>query len=193
MPGYARHPERRAAVLAAVFALGVCGGCGTQAGPARFEVDAIDTAWSNGRLSVHIDQRTALSDEARDALQHSVPLTVAVDLILRDARSGARLHEFTRHYEIRYLPLSQRYQLREADDGPARTFPRLRHALAELGRLDLALETGALPGGEYELLVRSYLDRQRMPPPMRLPALLSSRWDHASAWTAAPLKIEPGA
>ena len=47
--------------------------------------------------------------------------------------------------------------------------------------------------GEYELLARCYLDQQRMPPPMRLPALFQERWDHASGWTVWPLDIEPGA
>ncbi len=50
-----------------------------------------------------------------------------------------------------------------------------------------------LPGGEYELLARSYLDRERMPAPMRLPALFSSQWSHASDWAARPLHVEPGA
>jgi hypothetical protein len=193
MPGYARHPERHAAVLAAVLSLTVCTACGTQPENSRFEVEAVAASWSSGRLDVRIDQRTTLSEEARNALQHSVPLTVTVELILRDARSGSRLEEFKRRFEIRYLPLSQRFQLTEGHDGPPRTFPRLRHALADLGRIDLSFETGVLPQGEYELLVRSYLDRGRMPPPMRLPALLSSQWDHASAWTASSLTVEPGA
>jgi hypothetical protein len=193
MPGYAKHPERRAAVLAGVLALGLCGACGAPPEQARFQIENVAATWSNGAIDVRIAQRVELGEEARDALRHSVPLTITVELVLRGATSRSRLHRVLRHYEIRYLPLSQRWQVREGDAGPARTFPRLRHVLADLGRLDLSFETGALPGGEYELLARSYLDQERMPPPMRLPALFSRRWDHASGWTAWPLDVEPEA
>jgi hypothetical protein len=193
MPRYARHPERRAAVLAGVLALGLCGACSAPSEPARFRIENVTASWSNGAIDVRIEQQLELGEEARDALRHSVPLTISLELVLRGAESRSRLHRFLRHYEIRYLPLSQRWQLRDGDDGPTRSFPRLRHVLAELSRLDLELKTGVLPGGEYELLARSYLDQERMPPPMRLPALFSERWDHASGWTAWPLDVEPGA
>ena len=65
--------------------------------------------------------------------------------------------------------------------------------LAELGELRLGIDTGALPAGEYELLARSYLDKHKMPPPMRLPVLFSPRWKHESAWSTTTLNIEPGA
>ena len=193
MPGYARHPERRAALLAGVLALGLCSACGAPAETERFRIENLAATWSNGTIDVRIEQRVNLGEEARDALRHSVPLTITFELILRGAESRSRLHRFRRHYEIRYLPLSQRWQLREGDEGPTRTFPRLRHVLADLSRLDLSFATGVLPGGEYELLARSYLDQERMPPPMRLPALFSARWDHASGWSSWPLDVEPGA
>lgn len=193
MPRSARHPERRAALLAGVLALGLCSACGGPSEQPRFRIENLTATWSNGAISVRIEQRLELGEEAHDALRHSVPLTLTTELILRGATSRSRLYRTLRHYEIRYLPLSQRWQLREGDEGPTRSFPRLRHALAELSRLTLTLETGALPGGEYEVLARSYLDQERMPPPMRLPALFSARWDHASGWTAWPLDVEPGA
>lgn len=193
MQGYARHAEHRRATLVALLSLGLCAACDASRDDTRFDIDDLVASWSNGRIDVRVEQRIEFSEEARDALRHSVPLTVAVEVILRDAQSRSRLHRFERHYEIRYLPLSQRFQLSTDGDAPPRSFPRLRHALADLGRLDLTYETGVLPGGEYELLARSYLDRERMPPPMRLPALFSPHWDHASDWTARPLHVEPGA
>ena len=180
-------------MLAGVLALGLCSACGAPAEQARFRIESLAATWSNGEIDVHIEQRIDLDEEARDALRHSVPLTITLELVLRGAASRSRLHRQQRHYEIRYLPLSERWQLRDGDDGPTRTFPRLRHVLTDLRRVDISLETGALPGGEYELLARCYLDQQRMPPPMRLPALFQERWDHASGWTVWPLDIEPGA
>ena len=138
-----------------------------------------------------LEQRLELSREARNALDHGVALTVVVELILRDAGSQTRVGSGLWSYEIRYLPLSQHYQVTALDSQSVMTFPRLRHALAELAQLELQLDTGALPAGDYELLARSSLDKNRMPPPMRLPAMFSGRWIHESAWTAWPMAIYP--
>ena len=107
------------------------------------------------------------------------------------AETQTRVKKQREHFEIRYLPLSEHYRLSRPDGDDTETFPRLRHVLAELGDLRIEVETGALPRGEYELLARSYLDKQKMPPPMRLPVLFSPRWSHESAWTSWPMDIEP--
>lgn len=159
----------------------------------EFEVEHVNARWSNGYIAVDYRQRLKLSPEAQKALIHGVPLTIETEMILRDTRTQTRLKRNRTRHEIRYLPLSEHYQLSTPDGSEVRTYPRLRHALAALGRADFAFDTGVLPGGEYELLVRSYLDKNAMPPPMRLPALFSSRWDHESNWTSWPLHVEPGA
>jgi len=146
-----------------------------------------------GRLQVSCRQKLALSEDARAALVHGVALTVELDFILRDASSQSRVAKFTRYYEISYLPLSERFQVADLSARTTRTYPRLRHALAWLSNVQLSFETGILPAGEYELLARSRLDTQRMPPPMRLPTLFSAQWKHDSAWTAWPMEIQPGA
>ena len=170
-----------------------CAACQSPDSGNLFELSRVDAAWNNGRVTVDYRQRLQLSPEARNALVHGVPLTVEIEVILRDTSSQNRVGSDTRFYEIRYLPLSDHYQLTGGDGFQVKTFPRLRHVLADLRDLDLDLETGVLPGGEYELLARIRLDRREMPPPMQLPALLSPEWRHDSNWSAWPLTIDPGA
>ena len=153
----------------------------------------VDANWLNGRLDVTCDQRLALSDEARDALIHGVPLTIDLELSLRDTRSQIRVANQTYSYEIHYLPLSDHYQLTDRKNQWVRTFPRLRHVLATLSMLQVSLETGVLPSGDYELLARTRLDQKSMPPPMRLPVMLSASWQHDTSWSSWPLQVEPGA
>ena len=182
--------------MAPWFLAALLAACGTAPEGGRFEIDRLEANWSTGRMDVRFEQRLQLSQEAREALQHGVPLTVGVEVVLRDARTQSRIRKDRSFYEIRYLPLSEHYQLSylsSPNEGEVRIFPRLRHALAELGELRLNIDTGALPAGEYELLARSFLDKHRMPPPMRLPVLFSPRWSHESAWTSTALDIEPGA
>lgn len=179
-------------MLAALAAASLAA-CGGREEGGQFNISEVEASWSNGHMTVRFQQDLRLSSEARNALVHGVPLTVGVELVLRNSRSQTRVHKNNSHYEIRYLPLSERYQLTDPETNAIQTFPRLRHALAELGNLQVTFDTGALPQGEYELLARSFLDRQRMPPPMRLPALFSPRWKHESSWTSWQLNIEPGA
>jgi len=189
MRGCARNPK--AAWVIMLFTALNLAACSDPAADSRFVLQQVNALWTNGRLSVISEQMLVLSDEARDALTHGVPLSLAWELRLRSVNSQTRVVEESRHYEIRYLPLSDHFQLAYSDETSVKTFPRLRHVLAELSTLNLSITTGVLPAGEYELLVRMRLDQGRMPPPMRLPVLLSSKWRHDSSWSSWPLMIEP--
>jgi len=168
-------------------------GCSDPVAESRFELTRVESTWSNGRLNVTSEQKLVLSEEAREALIHGVPLTLQLELILRHTGDQTRIGQESSSYEIRYLPLSGYYQLTFSESDETRTFPRLRHVLAELSRLNVSVETGVIPAGDYELLARMSLDQQKMPPPMRLPVLLSTKWQHDSSWTSWPLKIDPEA
>jgi hypothetical protein len=179
-----------AGLFAALLPLG---GCQHGAAGGRFEIEALEARWASGRIEVRCEQNLRLSEAARDALGHGVPVTVELELILRSAADQTRIVRNSSNFEIRYLPMSEHYQVSRLVDGPVRTYPRLRHALADLSRVDITLETGALPAGEYELLARTRLNRDRMPPPMRLPVMFDGAWRHASTWTSWPLVIDSGA
>jgi len=191
MPGSAKVSKRLAALLMSLAAV-LLAACGSGQSAGRFDIDRVEASWSNGHMQVRFEQTVQLSQEARTALVHGVPLTLAVELVLRDGKVSAHIRKHQSSWQISYLPLSERYQLSRPDGSELQTFARLRHALAELGDMQVEVETGALPEGEYELLVRGYLDKQRVPPPMRLPVLFSPRWRHRSEWTAWTMNIEPG-
>ena len=167
-------------------------GCGERASGKHFELQQVTTRWLNGNLNATLHQNLTLSSEARDALVHGVPLTVQMELLIRNKINQARVQGKLESYEIRYLPLSEHYQLTPAA-GETRTFRRLRHLLADLSTVNMNISTGVLPEGEYELLARTRLDKQKLPPPMRLPILISSEWRHDSDWSAWPLVAQPRA
>jgi len=159
----------------------------------RFQLREIKAGWANGQLQVTAEQSLALSREARDALVHGVPLNIETTLSLRKSGKWTPVAGYSEQFEIRYLPLSDHYQLTRSARTEVLTVPRLRHVLAALATTEMRVRTGAIPAGDYELLVRTRLDLMRMPPPMRLPTHMSAEWRHDSRWTSWPLKIEPGA
>ena len=132
-------------------------------------------------LEIGIDCK--LSGPMQDALDHGIPLTfrIRVDasrwrLLPSDARAEHRI-------ELRYFPLSRRYQVRDLDAPvEVRSFATPGYLLASLSamrlplpnafaalrqgaavRVDIALETASLPGA------------------LRLPALFEPAWQLSSA------------
>jgi len=174
----------RCAPVLVVFALTGC-----SAGPADFgfRIERVEATTSAAALNVVIHQQLVLSNEAKDALNHGVPLAIRTELELHAAGSRENILQARREFEIRYLPLSNRYQLTTLQPSSAQTYPRLRHVLAELGTVSFSLLPGPLPQGKYQLRARSLLDKQNMPPPMRLPAWFSAEWKLDSGWQSWPL------
>jgi hypothetical protein len=162
---------------------------GCSAGPADFgfSIGRVEAKTSAAAVNVVIHQRLVLSSEAKDALNHGVPLAIRTELELRAAGSRENIARATREFEIRYLPLSDHYQLTTLQPSGMQTYPRLRHVLAELSAVRFSLQPGQLPPGEYHLRARSLLDKQNMPPPMRLPAWFSAAWKLDSGWQSWPL------
>lgn len=145
-------------------------------------------------LELTLNQGLKLSEPARHAMRNGVPLVLRVGYELRGETvllTGQRV------YELRYLPMSERFQLSGPVDGAGtamedqtvRTWPRLRHALRYLSRLTLDIPTPALPAGEYELRTRVWLDRASLPSPLQLPSMVNRDWRHDSEWSRWPFRI----
>jgi len=140
-------------------------------------------------LDVHLQQELGLSSQAREALEHGVTLTIRLEMELRNDNNMIVARRDARRFQLRYLPLSERYQFSEEETGELKAFSRLRHMLAALDDFTIQLSTGPLPSGSYELRTRISLDESRLPTPMQLPAWFSSQWRHDSEWSVWPFKV----
>jgi len=166
------------------------GACAQPTGDHGFSIRSVDLRPGYQQVHVRLQQELAFSRDAIEAIEHGVPLTVTLEAELRDAHNLSLLADLQSHFVIQYLPLSEHYRLSGPEPGDVRNYPRLRHALAALGDVELDFRTGPLAPGHYELRTRLRLDNGRMPAPMRLPALLSVRWQHDSEWSTWPFDIE---
>jgi len=168
----------------------VLAGCGPrEALDYAFVIKSVSVRPVYQSLDVHLQQELELSTQAREALEHGVTLTIRLELELRSDNNMIVARRDARRFQLRYLPLSERYQLSEEKTGELKAFSRLRHMLAAMDDLNVQLSTGPLPSGSYELRTRISLDESRLPTPMQLPAWFSSQWRHDSEWSVWPFKV----
>jgi hypothetical protein len=164
--------------------------CGRETGDIYgFSINSVSVNHVSRSLSVRLQQDLQLSQQAREALEHGVKLTIGLEMELRNDNNMIAVLRDVRRFQLSYLPLSERYQLLDEETAELSTFPRLRHLLAAIGGLSTSLPTGPLPPGSYELRTRIRMDESRLPAPMQLPAWFSSQWQHDSEWSVWPFKV----
>jgi len=90
-------------------------------------------------------------------------------------------------HELRYHALSQQYVLQAIDTNSQRNFPTLSVALQALGQIkDLNLPPEYFDDSEnLTFQLRSGIDLNALPTPMRPGALISSKWQLTSPWVKA--------
>ncbi len=180
----------RSCVSLLSFSLFLLAGCGQrEALDYAFVINDVTVRPAYQSLDVRLQQDLGLSSQAREALEHGVTLTIRLELELRSDNNLIVSLRDARLFQLRYLPLIERFQLSVEDSGELRTFSRLRHILAAMGDFTIQFPTGPLPSGSYELRTRISLDESRLPTPMQLPAWFSSQWRHDSEWSVWPFKI----
>ncbi len=184
-----RYYAKPLSTILLIAATVLAAGCLQQPVGYGFVIGDVSVSRGYQSLNIHLRQELELSDQARDALQHGVTLTIRLDMELRNDNNMIVVRREGRRYLIRYLPLSEYYQLNEVETDKLQSFTRLRHVLAAIGDLNVQIATGPLPPGSYELRTRIRLDENMLPGPMQLPALFSSQWQHDSEWSVWPFEI----
>jgi len=154
-----------------------------------FTMQKVDIQTSGPDLGLQIEQSLRLSDRTTRGISSGVPVILELNLELRDGSNLSLIAIQSYRYEIRYLPMSERFQLTQLDTGDVRTYPRLRHALRALMSLHLQFDTPTLAAGSYELRTRMRLDKTSLPGPIQLPALIFGAWKHDTEWTQWPFRI----
>lgn len=153
-----------------------------------FDIRSATTLLNEGVHELEARLQLILSDEALEALNSGVPLTVELDFeVIRvrglwiDSQDAA----LTFTYELEYRPLSQRYIVRNLNSGDQDSFATLYSALNNLGRIQgLPVVDDALldPESRYRLRLRARLSTQQYPAALRLLFFWRSQWQLESDW-----------
>ncbi len=143
------------------------------------------------RLSARLDYR--LSGEVLEAIENGVPLTVQLDIEVQRKRRwwlDETVATLTQRYRLYFHALSHQYMLRNLNSNALYAYPTLVSALIGLGRVEgLPLLDGSFieEGERYEVLLRSQLDIEALPSPLRPLAYITPEWHLDSDWFACSL------
>lgn len=143
-------------------------------------------------ISADIDYQ--FSEVALEALENGVPLLVDVHVQVR--RQGAWIWEkdiVDRHFQkqIRYLPLSSTYEVITQSGVKKTQFISRQAALSALGVIDEypVVKASELDQGQtYEMEIKTVLDIEALPVPLRPKAYMSPDWKLSSEWSQWLLK-----
>ena len=197
MPGWAsvncidmKHSLLRQCCLLLLLLLGA-----SPLSAAEFVIQDVRIEHPGDDFKVDLQVRYNFSNVALDALENGVPLTVDIHFQVR--RDGAWIWEsdlVDKHVrrEIRYLPLSASYEVRYLAEQVRSRFISRSAAIQALGLVEnypLVSASRLKPGEKYFMEVRSELDIEALPVPLRPTAYMSSGWNLSSGWHSWP--IEP--
>jgi len=137
-------------------------------------------------LNADIDYR--FTDEAVSAMKNGVPLIIGMEIrVVRD-RSwwlDKDIATLEQGYLLIYHALTEKYIIHNLNSGIQKNYASLDNALRALGKVEnLPLIDANLlePGAKYTIELRTGLDIESLPAPMRPLAYISSDWQLQSDW-----------
>lgn len=129
-----------------------------------------------------------LSDEALNALNSGVPLTIelSIEFIrVRRFMPDDKEIELSFQFELEYKPLSQRYIVRDTVNDTQDSYATLFSALNRLGRIQnlfLVNDNELSNDSNYRVRLQALLSTKQYSAPLRMLFFWRSQWDIKSEW-----------
>ena len=143
-------------------------------------------------LSARIDYQ--LNRQMLDALQNGIRLTFSLQAEVNKVRNwlpDSEVVALHSDYELSWQPLSRGYLVRNISTDEQTAHTTLFAALHELGTISgLPLVDASLlePDSRYEVSLRTLLDQQHLPGPLRILAFWTDDFSLESDWYQWPLE-----
>lgn len=143
-------------------------------------------------LDANIDYQ--FSHTAMEALRNGVPLIVLLDIKVEKKRSwwfNKTIADLQQGYLLLYHALTEKYIVNNLNSGAQNNYESLSTALDRLGQVkDLPILDAHLVNNDdrYIVRLRTRLDLESLPAPMRPLAYISSDWHLESDWYEWPLQ-----
>lgn len=166
---------------------------------AGFDIRNAKTKLANGVYLLDADISFVFSEDALDAIENGVPVTIVLEMQVLRERSfvwdnlwwDKNVAQLEAKLRIETRPLSNNYLLKNLNSGETQVFGSFTELVVGLGKIrDFPLLDEHLIGDEdrYYLRLRALLDIESLPSPMRPLAYLSSLWRLQSDWYEWPIE-----
>lgn len=159
-----------------------------------FKILSAETKLKENVFLLEANMDLTFSSDALEALRSGVPLIVFINIEVEKDRNwwwDKTIAELEQGYLLLYHALSEKYIIHNLNSGSQQNFSSLSTALFSLSNFqDLPLIDKNLleEGDNYYVRLRTYLDIESLPAPMRPIAYISSQWQLESDWFSWPLK-----
>lgn len=156
----------------------------------NFNVHNVLHSFQGSRLIVFSQLDLTLSKELIEAINNGVAISISVEYAKpRQTFFGSTYDVITSAtYEIERHSLSNRYLMRDIKTDTQNIFNSIQAALDNLGR---SLKQSIDFNDDFkQLAIRCYVDKFRLPGPLRFKAFFSNAWSPNSGWSLWPLKAQ---
>lgn len=159
-----------------------------------FKILSAETELKNHVFHLNANLELRFSDDALEALRSGVPLIILLNIEVEKDRNwwwDKTIAELEQGYLLLYHALSEKYIVHNLNSGAQQNYTSLNAALDSLSNIrDFPLIDKNLleKDNEYYIRLRTYLDIESLPAPMRPIAYISSQWQLESDWFLWPLK-----
>ena len=182
-----RTPRILAALLGLALALPAGAAFAADEEPG-FVIRTAYTELVNGVYYLDADVGLNLSDDAVNALENGLPITVKLQIEIIKHRSwwfNSTVYKLEQSYQISYHALSRRFIVTNLNSGDQQSYSTYREAVTSMGQVsDLPVIDAKLltPETQYNIRVRAVLDVTTMPGPLQLFASIFKGWNLSSDW-----------
>jgi hypothetical protein len=158
------------------------------AGTNSIKIESADGVIIEDMYSVNANISYQLGKENRNALEHGIPLEFDIEFRIKKRRPwmwDQTLISRTITYRLEHQPLSGDYLVTRLDNGDLEQFQNLEDVLVYIGKIKNfpLIDTATLgTGGIFYAQVKTHLNIEALPAPLRPLAYISSEWRLSSPW-----------
>lgn len=166
----------------------------SQSSAEGFKVLSAETNLNKNVYQLKAKINLNFSDDALEALRSGVPLIILINIeVLKDRNWwwDKTVAELEQGYLLLYHALSEKYIIHNLNSGAQKNFISLSaalHSLSNINDFPLIDKNLLEEGDKYYGRLRTYLDIESLPAPMRPIAYISSQWQLESDWFSWPLE-----
>ena len=166
----------------------------TQSHAEGFKILSATSSLNKNVIQLEANIELKFSDDALEALRSGVPLIILLNMeVLKDRNWwwDKTIAELKQGYLLLYHALSEKYIIHNLNSGAQTNFISLNaalHSLSNIREFPLIDKNLLEEGDDYYARIRTYLDIESLPAPMRPIAYISSQWQLESDWFSWPLK-----